>query len=547
MDKELQGLEFFQGIFQSAVEGILVVDADGIIIKANPASEELFGYNEDGLIAHNIENLIPNKFKINHKSHREGYIVKPKARRMGKNLELWGLKKDGSLFPLEISLTPTIIKQKQVVIAFIIDISEREEIEKKLNHSQAKLKRHSEELEKEVASRTSELTTTVQKLVASNLSLEDQIQETQEAEQSAIASKSLSSAIAKNFPNGFIIVFNPNFEMLLIEGEAIIPLGLDKLDVENTTIDDIAIFSEIQKRKLKQDIVKTIAGAHLGFEITYKKQYFSVNTIPLFNKNAVISSALFVYSDITAQKKIESVAKNALKKEQELNELKSRFVSMASHEFRTPLSAIQTPAILISKQNEIGKEPKLDKYVAQIKQNVKHLVVILNDFLSLSKLEEGKVEAKKQLFDFVQFSKTLIADVSTTKKIGKNIILESPNHPILLDLDPKLVSTILMNLLSNAIKYSPKNTDILITIEESDLFVSLQVQDQGIGIPEDEQEKLFQRFFRAKNAQNIQGTGLGLNIVKQYVDLMDGTIDFKSEINKGTTFLIKWPKPKSTT
>tara|TARA_R110000868_G_scaffold257374_3_gene514477 strand:+ start:1431 stop:3074 length:1644 start_codon:yes stop_codon:yes gene_type:complete len=547
MDKELQGLEFFQGIFQSAVEGILVVDADGIIIKANPASEELFGYNEDGLIAHNIENLIPNKFKINHKSHREGYIVKPKARRMGKNLELWGLKKDGSLFPLEISLTPTIIKQKQVVIAFIIDISEREEIEKKLNHSQAKLKRHSEELEKEVASRTSELTTTVQKLVASNLSLEDQILETQEAEQSAIASKSLSSAIAKNFPNGFIIVFNPNFEMLLIEGEAIIPLGLDKMDFENTTIDDIAIFSEIQKTKLKQDIVKTIAGAHLGFEITYKKQYFSVNTIPLFNKNAVISSALFVYSDITAQKKIESVAKNALKKEQELNELKSRFVSMASHEFRTPLSAIQTSAILISKQNEIGKEPKLDKYVAQIKQNVKHLVVILNDFLSLSKLEEGKVEAKKQLFDFVQFSKTLIADVSTTKKIGKNIILESPNHPILLDLDPKLVSTILMNLLSNAIKYSPKNTDILITIEESDLFVSLQVQDQGIGIPEDEQEKLFQRFFRAKNAQNIQGTGLGLNIVKQYVDLLDGTIDFKSEINKGTTFLIKWPKPKSTT
>ncbi|WP_159023785.1 PAS domain-containing sensor histidine kinase [Formosa sp. L2A11] len=543
MDKGLQGLAFFQGIFQSSVEGILVVDADGIIIKANPASEELFGYIEGGLLAHNIESLIPNKFKINHKSHREGYIVKPKAQRMGQNLELWGLKKDGSQFPLEISLTPTIVKQKHVVIAFIIDISKREETEKKLNISQTKLKSYAEELEKEVASRTRELTTTVQKLVASNLSLEDQIQETLKAEKRALVNKSLSAAIAKNFPNGFIIVFNPNFEILLLEGEAIIELGLDKMIVEDTTADDIPIFSEKQKTKLKKDILKTIVGEHLSFEITYKNKCFSVNTIPLFDEHTIISSALFVYNDITTHKKIERDAKIALKKEQELNELKSRFVSMASHEFRTPLSAIQTSAILIGRQNEAGKETKREKYVAQIKKNVKIMIVILNDFLSLSKLEEGKVQANKELFDFIDFSKTLIADVSTTKKTGKNIILVAPDYPLLLNLDPKLMRTILMNLISNALKYSPRNTDVRITIEESDVFVTLQVQDQGIGIPEDEQKKLFERFFRAENAQNIEGTGLGLNIVKQYVDLMDGTIDFKSEINTGTTFLITWPKP----
>lgn len=542
MSKELQDIALFQGIFQSSVEGILVVGADGVIIKANLTSEQLFGYKEGELIAKKIEILIPNKFKSKHKSHRKGYIVKPKARRMGQNLELWGLKKDGSQFPLEISLSPTIIDKKQVIIAFVRDVSERNKIEKKLKVSQAKLKIHSEELENKVASRTKELTATVQKLVASNLSLEDQIQETREAEQSAIANKSLSSAIAKNFPNGFIIVFNRNFEMLLIEGEAIIQLGLDKMVFDNTTIDDIAIFSEEQKTKLKKDILKTIAGAHLGFEIMYRNQYFSVNTIPLLDKDSIIFSALFVYSDITIQKKIESVAKNALKKEQELNELRSRFVSMASHEFRTPLSAIQTSAILIGRQNEAGKEQKREKYVMQIKKNVKHMVVILNDFLSLGKLEEGKVEANKELFDLVTFSKALIKEVSTTKKIGKKIIFASPDYPLLLNLDSKLVRTILMNLLSNAIKYSPKNTDIHITIEESKQFVSLQIQDQGIGIPKAEQSKLFERFFRAKNANNIQGTGLGLNIVKQYVDLMDGTIDFKSEINKGTTFLIQWPK-----
>lgn len=543
MNKDLQDIELFQGIFQSSVEGILVVSADGIIIKANPASEQLFGYKERELILKKVESLIPNKFKEKHKSHREKYVVKPKARQMGQNLELWGLKKDGSQFPVEISLSPTTIDQKQVIIAFVRDISEREKIEKKLKVSEAQLKTHSEELENEVTSRTNELTTIVQKLVASNLSLEDQILETQEAEQSAIANKSLSSAIAKNFPNGFIIVFNQIFEILLIEGEAITQLGLDKLDFERTTIDDISIFSTVQKLKLKQDILKTMGGEHLGFEIIHKNKFFSVNTIPLFDKDTIIFSALFVYSDITAQKKIESVAKSALKKEQELNELKSRFISMASHEFRTPLSAIQTSAILIARQNEAGKEQKREKYVAQIKKNVKHLVVILNDFLSLSKLEEGKVEANKELFDFIHFSKGLIEDASTTKKIGKNIILTSPDQPLLLNLDPKLVRTILINLLSNALKYSPKNTTIHIKIEENNKFVTLQIQDQGIGIPKEEQGKLFERFFRAKNAQNIQGTGLGLNIVKQYVHLMNGTINFKSEINKGTTFLIKWPKP----
>ena len=216
---------------------------------------------------------------------------------------------------------------------------------------------------------------------------------------------------------------------------------------------------------------------------------------------------------------------------------------MASHEFRTPLSAIQTSAILIGRQNEPGKEQKREKYVAQIKRNVKQLVVILNDFLSLSKLEEGKVTANKVTFDFVVLAKTFIEEVSMTKNAGKNIIISAPDVPVLLHLDPKLVRRILMNLLSNAIKYSPENTDIYIKIEKCKQFISLEVQNQGIGIPEEEQDKLFERFFRAKNVQDIEGTGLGLHIIKQFVNLMNGTIDFKSKTNKGATFLVKLPIP----
>jgi PAS domain S-box-containing protein len=538
-----QNIDLFKNIFELSVNGILVVDADGIIIKANPASEKLFGYKLGELIQQKAADRIPYKFQKKELNNSERHFDILKAKRIEEGLDLFGLKEDGAQFPLEISLRTTSMDGKEVVIVFITDITAREKIEKKLKSTQSQLQIYSLELEEKVASRTSELLATVEKLVASNLSLEDQIEETQDAKKSVIASKSLSSAIAKNFPNGFIIVFNANFEMLLIEGETVALLGLCKIVFEETTVADITTFSSVQKDKLKQDILKTIAGEHLGFEVAFKNKYFSVNTIPLADKNAFISSALFVYSNITEQKKVEQDSLNALKKEQELNELKSRFVAMASHEFRTPLSAIQTSAILIGRQNEPGKEQKREKYVSQIKRNVKQLVVILNDFLSLSKLEEGKVTANKVTFDFVALAKILIEEVSMTKKTGKNIIISAPDTPVLLNLDPKLVRRILMNLLSNAIKYSPENTDIHIKIEERNECISLEVQNQGIGIPEEEQDKLFERFFRAKNAQDIQGTGLGLHIIKQFVDLMSGTIDFKSKTNKGATFLVKLPRP----
>jgi PAS domain S-box-containing protein len=538
-----QNIDLFKNIFEVSVNGILVVDAGGMIIEANPASERLFGYKLGELIQQKAADRIPNKFQKQQQNNSEINFDILKAKRTEEGLDLFGLKEDGSQFPLEISLRTTSMDGKEVVIAFITDITAREKIEKKLKTTQSQLQIYSLELEEKVASRTSELSATVEKLVASNLRLEDQIEETQDAKKSVIASKSLSSAIAKNFPNGFIIVFNANFEMLLIEGETVALLGLGKIVFEETTVADITLFSSAQKAKLKQDILKTIAGEHLGFEVAFKNKYFSVNTIPLVDKNAFISSALFVYSNITEQKKVEQDSLNALKKEQELNELKSRFVAMASHEFRTPLSAIQTSAILIGRQNGLGKEQKREKYVSQIKRNVKQLVVILNDFLSLSKLEEGKVIANKVTFDFVALAKTLIEEVSMTKKTGKNIIISVPDTPVLLNLDPKLVRRILMNLLSNAIKYSPENTDIHIKIEERNECISLEVKNQGIGIPEEEQDKLFERFFRAKNAQDIQGTGLGLHIIKQFVDLMSGTIDFKSKINKGATFLVKLPRP----
>ncbi|MDD3721121.1 MAG: PAS domain S-box protein [Lutibacter sp.] len=410
-----------------------------------------------------------------------------------------------------------------------------------IQENRLELEKYAQNLEKKVQERTQEVMSTVQKLVESNLNLEDQILITKLAEGEAITSKSIASEIAKNFPNGFVAVMNKDSKILFAEGDALTQLGLKQIFYEGITVDDIPLFSETQKALIKENITKTLAGQHHSFEVNYQGRYFAVNTAPLVDENNKISNALHVYSDISQQKEVEFAIQNALIKERELNELKSRFVSMASHEFRTPLSAILTSAILIGKQNGQGKEQKREKYVTQIEKNVNNLVVILNDFLSLSKLEEGKVVAIPKRFDLISFFKILVEESNIGLKKNQTISINSPNEELFVHLDVKLLKHIINNLLSNASKYSPEASSIYLKILQNQENVVIQITDQGIGIPEEEQKYLFARFFRAKNAANIEGTGLGLNIVKQYTTLMGGTIEFKSGINKGTTFSVELP------
>ena len=179
--------------------------------------------------------------------------------------------------------------------------------------------------------------------------------------------------------------------------------------------------------------------------------------------------------------------------------------------------------------------------MARIRAHVKHLVVILNDFLSLSKLEEGKVQAKPQYFELIQFCKIVADEMEATKKEGQSIQLKHTEVEIPVFLDPKLISHILMNLLSNALKYSEENKEVVMELRQSGDKVFFDVRDNGISIPEKEQEHLFERFFRAEKATNIQGTGLGLHIVKQYTELMDGTVSFTSKTGRGSTFTVQLP------
>lgn len=240
------------------------------------------------------------------------------------------------------------------------------------------------------------------------------------------------------------------------------------------------------------------------------------------------------------QKKAEEEVRKSLAKEKELNELKSRFVTMASHEFRTPLSTILSSVSLIQKYNEMGENDKLVKHTQRIKSAVTNLTGILNDFLSLSKLEEGNISFHPQEFNFKELLEEIVEEMTPVIKETQKLVSNYEGAE-LINSDKNILRNCILNLVSNAVKYSEKGTIRINTMINKDK-INITVSDEGIGIPEKDQLFLFTRFFRAHNSGNIQGTGLGLNIVKRYIELLKGSITFKSIEFQGTTFYIEIPQ-----
>ncbi len=392
----MEGKQGVDALFLYATEGIIVVDEKGKIIRINPSAERMFGYEKNELPGNSIEQLIPKRLAQTHKKHRTKYSGNPHARSMGSGLELFGLRKDGSELPVEISLSPYSTPEGKFVIAFIIDITVRKQAEEKL-------KNYSAELEKQVRKRT------------------------------------------------------------LILEEAI---------------------EELEKTKAE------------------------------LNKS--------------------------LEKERELNELKSRFVSMASHEFRTPLATMLSSVSLVTKYGERGDGEKQQQHIVKIKSSINALTDILNDFLSVSKLEEGKIESVAEELDLEEFISSIVKEMEPVAKEDQKLLYKHNGHSVM-QLDKKLLRNIMLNLISNAIKFSPEGKAIEITSSRNKSDIVITVKDNGIGISKDDQKHLFERFFRGHNAMNIQGTGLGLNIVMKYVELMGGKIDFNSVENKGTKFTLTFP------
>ncbi len=397
--------KLFQTLFDHASIGIILVNAEAAIISINQFGVAQFGYDsKEEVLGKKIEVLIPARFHHRHVKQREHYLSEPKSRPMGIGLDLFATKKNGTEFPVEVSLGNYQIEEERFVVAFVNDITARKKAEQALLQM-------NEELEEKVKERTISLEETVLKL--------------------------------------------------------------------NETIKEIE-----EKDKDLRD---------------------------------------------------------ALSKERELGELKSRFVSVASHEFRTPLSTVLSSVYLLQKYTSTEDQPKREKHIQRIISSVNLLTDILNDFLNVGKIEEGKIQARFSVFDLEKNLSDTISEMQSMCKVGQRI-LYSHSGDKQVELDPGMFKHISLNLLSNAIKFSPENSEIQLSTKVEDTGIELRIKDSGIGISQEDQEHLFERFFRAANAINIQGTGLGLHIVSKYAELMNGKIACQSEADKGTEFIITFQK-----
>ncbi|CAL2089357.1 PAS domain-containing sensor histidine kinase [Tenacibaculum sp. 190524A05c] len=237
----------------------------------------------------------------------------------------------------------------------------------------------------------------------------------------------------------------------------------------------------------------------------------------------------------------EQKAKVALKKERELNELKTKFLSLVSHEFKTPLSGILTSSMLLAKYKLTEQQEKREKHLSIINNKVHYLNNILNDFLSIEKLEKGEVNYNLSSFSLQNVISETISNLDLLLKRGQEIIVKSDIIEDEIYQDIKIIELTISNLLSNAIKYSPEDTKITIATSQENGYTLIKVMDEGFGIPAKDQKNIFQRYFRAENVLLNEGTGIGLNIVKSHLENLGGTITFVSEEHNGSTFTIQIP------
>jgi signal transduction histidine kinase len=251
-------------------------------------------------------------------------------------------------------------------------------------------------------------------------------------------------------------------------------------------------------------------------------------------------------SDLIVQlqkrKELEMMLRESLEKEKELNELKTRFISTASHEFRTPLTSILSSAELIQRYGKKWSEEKYNTHIDKIKTSVEYLTKLMEDVLTISRSESGKIMFKPSTFDLHKFCADIIEEIKTNLKDNHELVFKYSMRKKIFSLDPQLLKFTITNLLSNAVKYSPDGGKIKFIVESIKNSIKISVSDQGIGIPDEDKKHLFEPFHRSANTNEIPGTGLGLSIVKHAVDLHSGKIKVNSKLGEGTTFTIEIPK-----
>jgi PAS domain S-box-containing protein len=565
--------EFYKIFLETISEGILVANRKFEIVFVNTTICTLFGYEEDELIGQRIEILIPERFKNHHHHHTEGYFRHPEKRKMSERDEIYGQHKNGNLLSIEIGLNYFESEGEKFAIAIISDISKTKKNNLFLRDLHKIIASSNTSLQEKLSAilllgcKNYHLSIgMISKITGDKyeiLEIEAPIpyKEQMLSQQPCELDHTYCHDVIENEGPVYIKAasdLKKNAHPCYLKWKLETYIGM-KIIVEDKLYGTINFSSpnktSIEVTATELEILKLMAQwvGYLLFEenLINKMKHFNQELEAKINsRTQELKHALTEIQDINIslqeeiekRKEAEAAANASLESEKQLNELKSRFVSTASHEFRTPLTGILSSVTLIDKYAAPEHEEKRLKHINIIKSSVKNLTNILNDFLSLSKLESGNVHCEPTYFSLMELIDATIEETKHTLKNGQKISITKAIDPSLkVFQDEKLLKNVVINLISNASKYSDEKQSIEVEIRlgEDDFLIS--VKDYGIGIPKTDYANMFDRFFRASNSTAYQGTGLGLNITKKNIELMQGDINFESEEHESTVFTIKLP------
>lgn len=495
----IQNLHLKEDALDATLNGITITDASKKghpIVYVNKAFINLTGYNESEILDRNCTFLQKNK------TQDKGFRVMLKAMALGKKcrVQVQNIKKDGTAFWNEVSINP--IKNKKGEITHYVgvhnDISHRKKAEEEIRHF---LKIFEDSLNEIFVFDANSLCFT-------------------HANYGAIRNTGYSLKALKKlkitdlFVNGFEKELRDELDFILDSSQKKLVFET-RIQRKNGSLYPVEVHLQMSSLHSTKVVVAMI------LDITERKNY----TEELERK----------VKDRTKE------LKRSLEKEKELSELKTKFLSMVSHEFKTPLSTILTSATLVGKYTEKEQQEKREKHLKTISAGVQRLTDILNDFLSIERIEKGKQFYNCTRFSLSKVVNEVLYHANMFLKTGQNIKYPMHIEDVSIYQDERIVSLILTNLIHNAIKYSPENTNIILKITVQEKTMQMRVIDSGLGIPEKDQKHIFDRYFRADNVLLTQGTGIGLNIVHSHVTKLGGNISFESVENKGTEFTVELP------